>query len=876
MHRKGSTMRARAWATVSVAAVLMTVTAGSAPLHVGAAAASGASAAPAAGCAGETTFGITRTPQAALSPHGAWHASTAVPGCRAAAPPPAGGAPAAAAPPLGSSSVIDTVAGGGIGEGGPALQAEFFLPGAEAFDGAGNLYVTTIGRVQTLSPTGVPGTFAGTGTVGFGAYDSYLGDGGDRLGANFGNGGPANIAFDGHGNAYIADIGNDVVRKIDSHGVVSTFAGSGQIGSYGVEGASPTSVYLWAPDGIAVDGSGDVFIADSGWCTIQEVKASDGKIYTYAGIPPGNPLVTNATCGYTADGVPALGSRLNSPKDIKFDSKGNLILADIGNCRIRSISPLGIISTIAGNDAVDSKGYCVDSGDGGAAASAGIAYPWHVALDGSDDLYVAEYFNHVIRKITASGTVTTFAGTEGSDGFSGDGGPATKARLDYPLGVAVAPDGAVDIADFGNNRIRQVDAGGTIHTIAGNGLPPWSCNGSLCGYWGDGYSGDGLPARHATLSSPYSVAVDSGGNIYVADNGNGRLREVDASSGVIRTIAGTGTPGETGTGGPAAGAAVSPLSLAIGPSGQLYLGEYSHIRTIDGAGIIHSVAGGGTSLGDGGAATAAQLNGVTGMAFDSAGNLYFSDGGDHRVRRIDTSGVVTTVAGNGTKGFAGDGGPATAAELASPVGIALDSHGDLFIADSANNRIRRVDASGVITTVAGDASSGWSGDGGAATSTALEHPVGVAADAGGDVLESEPANCVIREIDASTGAIHVIAGTPPAYNATSPLLLNCDFGGDGGPAGSAHLFLPWTLFRTAAGALYFADVSNNRIRVIGAAAPAQVPDAPLAPLLIVLGAAPLLAVRRLGGTPAPPGWRAGAGRRRSGGCHTEPRASRSG
>jgi len=213
---------------------------------------------------------------------------------------------------------IDTVAGGGIGDGGPGLDASLFEPAYDIFDSAGNLYVSVHGRVVKIAPSGVATTFAGTGT--FTYRTDYYGDGGPATKANFGNGGPAGLAFDSQGDLYIADETNRVIRKVDTHGMITTVAGGGPIGYYGIEGDNPRNVELWGPDGIAVDGAGNLFIADGGFCTVREVKASDGKIYTVAGIPPGPVAERLATCRYTGDGVPALGSGLFEPKDVKVDS----------------------------------------------------------------------------------------------------------------------------------------------------------------------------------------------------------------------------------------------------------------------------------------------------------------------------------------------------------------------------------------------------------------------------------------------------------------------------------------------------------------------------------------------------------------------------
>jgi subtilisin family serine protease/sugar lactone lactonase YvrE len=711
--------------------------------------------------------------------------------------------------PSGGSGTISTVAGGGIGDGGPGLDAELFLPKYEIFDEDNNLYVSVQGRVVMIDPAGVPTTYAGTGTSsGMSPSPHYYGDGRPASQANFGNGGPAGLAFGPDGSLYIADIGNRVIRKVALDGTVSTVAGGAQPGHYGIEGDDPLKVNLWAPDGIDVDDEGNLFIADSGHCTVREIRASDGKIYTVAGIPPGPSPQRLATCTYTEDGVPALGSGLYDPRDVKVDAAGNLYIADQGNNRIRKIDTNGIIHTVAGN------GDEIDSGDGGQATQAGVVNPWHIALGKDGAIYIAEYFGQKIRKVSAGGVINTFAGT-GAEGFSGDGGPATQANLEYPLGVAEHPSGdSVFIADFGNNRIRKVDAAGNIQTFAGNGLPPREPGGV---YHGNGFSGDGLAARSATLSNAVGVVVDDAGDLFIADTGNNRIRKVDAATGVVDTVVGTGEAGSSGDGGPATSATIkSPVAVAVDDGGRLYLGQLTGIRVVDETGTITRFAGNGAmeASGDGGPAIDAGMSGIAGLAFDADGNLYVSDSGNSRIRRIDTQGIITTVAGTGTRGFGGDGGPATAAKLNIPWGLAFDPAGNLYFADGGNNRIRKVDTNGTISTVAGNGASGYDGDGGAATATALNFPTGVAVDAAGNVFTSEWGNCLLRRVDAQTGDIHTVAGIPPSFKTATPSFINCDFTGDGGPGVDAYIFAPAGLSLGSDGSLYFADAVNSRIRAL--------------------------------------------------------------
>jgi sugar lactone lactonase YvrE len=336
------------------------------------------------------------------------------------------------------------------------------------------------------------------------------------------------------------------------------------------------------------------------------------------------------------------------------------------------------------------------------------------------------------------GVIRTVAGSN-QRGFSGDGGSATSAAFDQPRAAAVGPDGSVYIADTFNHRIRRVDPSGAVMTIVGTGGPS--------------FSGDGGPAAAATLNLPHGVAVDAtGAGLYVADTGNHRVRRVDLATGIIVTFAGGPAPGAGGDGGPATAAQLQdPKGVYAAPSGDLYIADSGNerIRRVDRAGTITTLAGTGVTgfSGDGGPAAAAQFDGPRSLAMDGADNLYVADDNNDRVRRIDPAGVITTVAGSGVEGFAGDGGPAGAAQLNHPRGVTVDGRGVLFIADSMSHRIRRVDPSGVISTVAGCGRQGYGGDGGPATVARLFEPRGVAVDATGRLFVADTYNDRIRLVD---------------------------------------------------------------------------------------------------------------------------------
>ncbi|MDL1984383.1 MAG: hypothetical protein LWX54_09395 [Deltaproteobacteria bacterium] len=339
--------------------------------------------------------------------------------------------------------------------------------------------------------------------------------------------------------------------------------------------------------------------------------------------------------------------------------------------------------------------------------------------------------------------IDTVAGT-GNWGYSGDGGPSTDAQLDQPYGVVVDAAGSIFIADSGNHRIRKVDASGIITTVAGTGN------------WGS--SGDGGPATDAQLALPYGVAVDAAGSIFISDLRNNRIRKVDAS-GIITTVVGTGNWGSGGDGGPATEAQLDwPRGIAVDAVGNIFIADSNNnrIRKVDASGIITTVAGTGTygSSGDGGPATDAQLYYPYDVAVDAVGSIFIADSHNNRIRKVDVSGIITTVAGTGNWGSSGDGGPAAEAQFKRPYDVAVDAAGSIFIADFCNHRIRKVDASGIITPMAGTGAYGSSGDGGPAAEAQFYWPTGVAVDAAGNIFIADHGSHHIRKV----GTPSVFAG----------------------------------------------------------------------------------------------------------------------
>ncbi len=597
-----------------------------------------------------------------------------------------------------------TGSSGNAGDGGAATSATLNEPYGVAVDSAGNVYIADTGnrrvRKVTLS-TGNIAAFAGTGSSGF------SGDGGAATAATMGF--VYDVATDGSDNVYIADLTNSRVRMVT--------ASTGNISS--IMGSSVSGISLGQIQGVGADATGNVWVASNSTSRIFK-RTSAGTSSVFAG---------SATTGFAGDGGAATSAAVDNPLDVAPDAAGNVYIADTFNERIRKVDTSGNISTIAGTGAQSS------TGDGGPAASATVNRPDKLTVDSAGNIYIGDSASNNVRKIDASGIISTIAGRGPT--AVGDGGAAASSSLQTPSGAAVDASGNVYIADTSNHRIRRVDAvTGNISTFAGTGTV--------------GNTGDGAAASSALLRSPRGVAADASGNVYIADTGNHRIRRVDASTGNIAAFAGTGSGGNTGDGAAATSATLnSPSGVAVDASGNVYIADTTNnrIRRVDTAGDIAAFAGTGTagSTGDGGAATAATLTLPSGVAADASGNVYIADTSNHRIRRVDTSGTIATFAGTGSAGSTGDGSAATAAALNFPRSAAVDASGNVYIADATNNRIRRVDTSGTISTIAG-ASAGFSGDGGAAASAALNLPFGVAVDSSGNLYVADRNNHRVRKL----------------------------------------------------------------------------------------------------------------------------------
>lgn len=676
---------------------------------------------------------------------------------------------------------ITTIAGGSTfaGDGSLARLASIAPPWGVAVDTVGNVFVaeTALHRVRRIQgSTNIINTVAGSGQSGFD------GDGRLALGAALNN--PVGIAVDPAGNLFISDTSNDRIRKVDgATGLISTLAGNGLKGFAGDNGPA-AEASLFDPFGIAVDAAGNVYIADTANSRIRKVAAGTRKITTVAG---------NGQKRFSGDDGLATSASLNFPQGVAVDGDGNIYIADTFNFRIRKVSATtGLITTIAGNG---QRGF---SGDNGQAVSASIDYAYGLNVDSVGNIFIVDTFNERIRRVDAiTGVITTVAGN-GQRGFLGDGGPATSAALMDPVAVSIDAAGHLYIDDTFNFRVRKVDARtGIITTVAGSGS--------------QAVPGDNGPATLASLTLPSDVALDRSNNIFIADTFNQQIRRVDASTGTINVFAGNGQKGFSGDNGLASAASLNdPLGVAVDSDGNLLIADTDNnrIRKVSVAtGLIVTIAGNGQAAfsGDNGSAVLAALQSPAGLTLDNAGNIYFADTLNDRIRKISAgTGIITTVAGNGGRGFSGDNVPATSASLAKPSSVVVDAAGNLYIADTANYRIRKVAAdTGIITTVAGTGARGFTGDNGPATSATLSEPYDVALDRSGNLLIADSSNHLIRRVNLSTRVITTIAGTGVA-----------GFSGDNGPATSARLNNPRAVAVDSFGNIVIADWFNGRIRFV--------------------------------------------------------------
>ena len=742
-----------------------------------------------------------------------------------------------------ASGTITTIAGNGIasstGDGGLASNATINAPSGLAIDAAGNIYIseTFAHKIRKITiNTGIITTFAGTGIAGF------VGNGSSATTARLNN--PVGLAFNNSGVLFIADALNNRVRKISTSGIITTVVGTGVATSTG-DGLTATSATINYPSGITFDATGNLYLSEFFGNRIRKIDLTN-IISTIAG---------TGVQGFSGDNGLAISANISNPYGLIFDNSGSLLIADHANNRIRKINSDGIISTVVGNNL---GGY---NGDGIAPTNASLFNPTFVITDAQNNLYISEYSNNRIRKVSpnsvastvptitatptavclgASSTLTIASGIlNGASNWKWYSGNCGSILAGTGNSITVSPTtetnyyvrgegGCTPTTTTNSCGIVTVGLTGTLPTISISTPSSVICAGATVSFIATITNGGTSPVYQwkkngvniATTSTYSSNTLQSGDIItcILTSNLTGCLAANNVTSNAITiyyagitsvsTFAGNGNTIISGNGGLATAAAIGDVrAIAKDFNGNTYIADVNTntIRKIDAFGVINSFAGTGvaSSTGDGGQAVLATFNSIEGMVTDAAGNLFVVETAGNKIRKIATNGIVTTIAGTGISGFSGDGGLATAATLNAPLGITFDNKGNLYFADVSNNRVRKINKAGIISTVAGSGIAGFSGDGGLATNATLNTPRDIAVDTAGNIFIVDISNQRIRKITANTGIITTVAGNGSA-----------GFFGDDGPAVNSILNFPANIAIDQNQDLFFADYSNNRIRKI--------------------------------------------------------------
>ncbi len=604
-------------------------------------------------------------------------------------------------------------------DGGAAGIAIDIFTTSVCFDANDNMYITESARIRKIATNGAITTVAGTGVFG------SSGDGGAATVAQVS---PIALVCRPNGELYFFDLKS--VRKITSTGIISTIAKWNGDGFGGDGGSALLGNFYGTRHGLAVDAHGNVYIADSYNRRVRKID-TNGILSTFAG---------NGTVGFSGDGGPATNAAINVPMAVVIDADGNLFLTDSWNHRIRRVTPDGIISTIAG---IGEKGF---GGDGGAAIAATLNTPTYLAINPAGELHFHDGERQRIRKVTRTGTIATVMGGEGPY-FGADGNSAISALLYYPTNPTIDANGNLYVIE--GYTVRKISPNGRISTVAGNGLFKFV----------DDASGDGGQATKQALA-PRATAVDRAGNLYIASNFRVKKVTpsgiISTVAGNGQDSNGVGTREDV----PATSFGLGlPTSLLFDAAGNLLIGGSGSIRKLTPSGIISTlpVKAAEPAGGSGMPAppVALYLSSINGIAVDARGNLYFANAITSQIYKVTPDGIISVFAGNGQfmTGFGGDGGPATAATFNQLDGtIAVDRDGNLYVTDRANNRIRKITPDGIIFTAIGTGESGFGGDGGSPINAKLNYPNGVAADPNGDIYVADTFNNRIRKISTRGGA----------------------------------------------------------------------------------------------------------------------------
>jgi uncharacterized protein (TIGR03437 family) len=682
------------------------------------------------------------------------------------------------------SYFIRTVAGtSSSGDGNPAKNAVLSALGKVATDSAGNVYIAEqgAGRVRRVSPNGLMSTVAGGGGSTPALQAGLF---------------PYALVLDGSNNLYIGDLAGDcsIWRVNLQTSAAAVVAGNGSC-SAGADGPA-LSTALFEVTGLALDSSGGLLFTERYSGRVRRLDLAKQTVTT---------IIGTGSLGAGADGKAPLQTALSYTEDVKLDANGNIFVVDNGNCVIRKLDSTGLVHIVAGQ-----IGACGSPGEGAAPLSTQFGSPFGLAVDSAGSLLYLVQGNGLgtnvrISKIDlGANKVTTYAGT-GVMGDTGDGGPATKAPLAWAVGLAFYPNGGLLVSEYIGFRVRLIDSTQNIQAFAGTT---------------NRAAGDGGPAQ-AALLSPSAAIQDGKGGFVINDDGNRRIRAV--SNGVISLVAGTDYfHGSSGDGGSALSAGLFVVyGMTVDPAGPVYVSE--------GTGEVRVINQGQVNT-----ASTVSFNFPMGLALDPTHKfLYIAEYSGARVVRLNlATGAVSTIAGLGQAGAAGTQGddgdtlPATQSRLNAPVDLAVDASGNVYVMDSGNSAIRRIDPSNnTMVTVVGNHKKGTTADGAVATSAAITISGGLTVDTSGNIFFVESSK--IRRVDALTHTLATVAGSTPGFS------------GDGGPALNAQLSGPSGLSVDAQGNIYFGD--NSRIRVLS-------PQSTL-PLI----AAPIVAANYGGGSSITPG-----------------------